>query len=241
MNHQAFATTRLTHSFTKFVICFFVATGMSLLLFLFMQKLINQPIPTLPNVAFSGFVELFQPPPERPVEQPPEPIPDIAEPEPQQHSLNALQQSNNNSDMHLPDNFEFNSDNLFPGISTGPGAGNIAVAQELLSTFGEDTQQGFIEVTPFATRQPNIPEIAYQNQLNGWVLVIFKVSKAGKPHSIKVLDASPKGIFEEDVINAIKQWRYDVRAAASQQQDIVMTQKIELNWQHYPQNSPYNH
>ena len=109
----------------------------------------------------------------------------------------------------------------------------------LLEDFGEDTQQGFIEITPFATRRPNIPDMAYENQLNGWVLVIFNVSSAGKPHSIKVLDASPKGIFEEEVIKAIKQWRYNLKGISGNGQDKVMTQKIELNWQNHPQNLAY--
>ncbi len=226
------------HTFSKMLVCLLASASVSLALFLFMQKLVNQPVPTLPNVEFSGFVELFRPLPEvRTEELQPEPEPQVSEPKPQQLSLNMLNQAD--SDIRLPDNVAFNADGLFPGFSVGAGANNFDVAQELLADFGQDTQQGFIEITPFATRQPNIPDVAYQNQLNGWVLIIFKVSPEGVPRNIKVLDASPKGIFEFEVVRAVKRWRYNVSGIVRNGQDVVMTQKIDLNWQDYSQNLPY--
>lgn len=239
MNNQIFVSSKLFHSFTKLLFCLLASAAVSLALFLFMQRLVNQPVPTLPKVEFSGFVELFRPTPETPIEErQPEPQQQVSEPEPQQQSLNLLNQTD--SKISLPDSFEFTADSLLPGFSTDTNASNVQIAQKLLEDFGEDTQQGFIEITPFATRRPNIPDVAYQNQLNGWVLVIFNVSPAGKPHSIKILDASPKGIFEEEVIKAIKHWRYDARGIAGNAQDVIMTQKIELNWQNYPQNLSYD-
>lgn len=237
-SHPAFASSSLFHSAIKGLFCLMAALGVSVALFLFMQKLVNQPIPTLPDVEFSGFVELFKPPQNMQEDTtPPQPEQQIAEPEPQQHSVNMLTQAQ--SDMTLPENFALNTNNLFTGVAAGVSANNVQIAQELLDDFGEDTQQGFTEITPFATRRPNIPDIAYENQLNGWVLVIFNVSSTGKPHSIKVLDASPKGIFEEEVIKAIKHWRYNLKGISRNGQDRVLTQKIELNWQNYPQNLAY--
>ena len=226
------------HKFSKVLVCAIAAIAISLALFLFMQRLINQPIPKIPDMEFSGFVELFKATPETPVEErTPEPLQEFSEPEPQQKSPNLLNQADSN--ISLPDSFEFSSKGVFPGLSAGNSANSFEVANELLADFGGDTQQGFIEITPFATRRPNIPEVAWENQLNGWVLVIFNVSPSGKTRNIKILDASPKGIFEEEVIRAIEHWHYDVQDVIRDGQDLVMTQKIQLNWQNYQQNMPY--
>lgn len=223
----------------KLLLCMLSASLVSLALFVFMQRLINQPIPNLATTEFSGFVELFKVAPEAPVEDiTPEPVQEISEPETPQQSLNLLNQAD--SAISLPDTFEFSSEGLFPGLAVGGEGSNIQVAKELLGDFGEDTQQGFIEITPFATRRPNIPDVAYENQLNGWVLVIFNVSPLGKTRNIKILDASPKGIFEEEVIRAVQHWHYNVKDIIRDGQDVVMTQKVILNWQNYQQNMPYN-
>lgn len=224
---------------SKLLLCMLCASMVSLALFIFMQRLINQPILDLTNIEYSGYVELFKAAPETPVEDiTPEPVQEVSEPEPQQQSLNLLNQAD--SAISLPDTFEFSSEGLFQGVAVGGDGNNIQVAKDLLGDFGEDTQQGFIEITPFATRRPNIPNVAYENQLNGWVLVIFNVSPLGKTRNIKILDASPKGIFEQEVIRAVQHWHYNVKDIIRDGQDVVMTQKVILNWQNYQQNMPYN-
>lgn len=222
----------------KLFSCLLAAGGVSVALFVFMQKLISQPAPVLPETEFSGFVELFKPLPQQHIEDiPPPPQQQLTEPKPQQQALNVLTQAN--TSILLPDTFALSSNANFQGLSgTGTGAG-FEVVQELLEDFGEDTQQGFIEITPFATRRPNIPDVAFENQLNGWVLVIFNVSPQGRTRNIKVLDASPKGIFEQDVVRAISYWHYDVQDLIKNGRDLVLTQKIQLDWQHYHQNLPY--
>ena len=43
---------------------------------------------------------------------------------------------------------------------------------------------------------------------NGWVLLQYNVDESGKPVDIKVVDASPKGLFEEASIEALQGWEY---------------------------------
>lgn len=43
---------------------------------------------------------------------------------------------------------------------------------------------------------------------NGWVLLQYNVDESGKPVDIKVVDASPKGLFEKASIEALKGWEY---------------------------------
>lgn len=98
--------------------------------------------------------------------------------------------------------------------------------------------QGFVEVVPFDTRRPNVPESAWLNKIDGWVLVAFSVTPDGRTQKVRVLDASPRGVFEDTVIAAVADWKYHVSFAGKAKGDVVMTQKVEVFWRNYPQNLP---
>lgn len=110
------------------------------------------------------------------------------------------------------------------GIQAGVGGGTEA--------------QGYVEVVPFDTRRPNVPEVAWRNKIDGWVLVAFSVTPDGRTQKVRVLDASPRGVFEESVIAAVSDWTYNVSFAGKAKGDVVMTQKVEVLWSNYPQNLP---
>lgn len=103
---------------------------------------------------------------------------------------------------------------------------------------GGDDAQGYIEVVPFDTRRPNVPEVAWQNKINGWVLVAFLVTPEGRTRDVRVLDASPRGVFEEKVKAAVEDWTYRISFSHKAAGDIVLTQKVEVLWTNYPQNLP---
>ena len=214
------------------------ATAITTLLFLFIQRLVNQPLPTLPEFDYAGTLALFQiPESEPPQETEPPPPEEVLEPVMETPVVNLAQVDS--AEVTLPEDFVFSDSSPDTLFATDTGPAQVQIASELLAEFGEDTRQGFIEITPFATRKPNIPQMAWQHQLNGWVLVAFNVSAAGKTRNIKVLDAHPKGVFEAEVVRAIEQWRYAVGEHIQNGQDLVLTQKINLQWQDYPQNLPY--
>ena len=109
-------------------------------------------------------------------------------------------------------------------ISVGGGGGTDA--------------QGSVEVVPFNTRRPNVPEVAWQNKINGWVLVAFSVDQQGRTRNVRVLDAKPRGVFEEKVIAAVEDWNYRVSFSGKSAGSVVLTQKVEVRWENYPQNLP---
>jgi protein TonB len=113
------------------------------------------------------------------------------------------------------------------------GAGNNGIA----GGQGLDAQ-GFVEVVPFSTRKPNVPELAWKNKINGWVLVAFNVTAEGRTRNIRILDAMPRGVFEERVISAVTDWRYSVRFSGDVKGEVVVTQKVELQWKDFPMNIP---
>jgi protein TonB len=114
----------------------------------------------------------------------------------------------------------------------GAGAGAVN-----LSGGGEDAQ-GFIEVIPYDTRRPNVPDVAYQNKTSGWVLVAFRVTADGGTRDVRVLDANPRGVFEEKVVAAVSDWKYRVNFYGGASGSVVLTQKVDVSWENYPQNMP---
>ncbi len=87
------------------------------------------------------------------------------------------------------------------------------------------------KITPVSTRMPQIPKVAWDNKINGWVLLSFTVTSKGLVKDIRILDASPRGVFEEYAVLAAKQWRY-----AHIKSDRYVSQKIEFEWENYPYN-----
>ncbi len=97
---------------------------------------------------------------------------------------------------------------------------------------------GYVEVVPFNTRRPNVPEVAWQNKVSGWVLVAFSITPEGSTRDVRVLDANPKGVFEEKVVAAVQDWQYQLSFSGNTHGDIILTQKVEVSWKNYPQNLP---
>ena len=116
-------------------------------------------------------------------------------------------------------------------VGSGVGAVNLAGGD------GEGAQ-GFIEVIPFDTRRPNVPEAAYRNRISGWVLVAFRVAADGTTHDVQVLDAHPRGVFEEKVVAAVSDWKYRVALYGGATGGVMLTQKVDVSWENYTQNMP---
>ena len=112
------------------------------------------------------------------------------------------------------------------------GAGGIGIGD------GGQDARGFIEVIPYNTRKPNVPEAAWKNRISGWVLVAFNVTPQGRTKNIRVLDARPRGVFEEKVISAVEDWEYTLSFKGKFSGDVVLTQRVEVKWQDFPNNLP---
>ena len=87
---------------------------------------------------------------------------------------------------------------------------------------GQDAR-GFIEVIPYNTRKPNVPDVAWQNKISGWVLVAFTVTPEGRTRNVRVLDARPRGVFEEKVISAVEDWQYSVSFSRKARSSVLIS------------------
>ena len=83
-----------------------------------------------------------------------------------------------------------------------------------------------------------MPEVAWQNRIDGWVLVAFTVTPEGRTRDIRVLDARPRGVFEESVVAAVEDWQYRLEFSSRSSYSVTLTQKVEVEWKNYPQNLP---
>lgn len=213
----------------------------TLAVFLFMHSLIQRGREeTVPLIVYSD-VQIVHPEPEEPPQQ--EPTPE-AEPEPlEEPIMEPLAVTSVSPAAPVP------SDTLeIPALDLGVGDLNIPAAGKRWSAplggggaevvVGGTDAQGYIEVVPFDTRRPNVPEVAWQNKIDGWVLVGFSVTPEGRTRDVRVLDASPRGVFEEKVMAAVEDWTYRINFSGKARGDVVLTQKVEVLWKNYPQNLP---
>ena len=213
------------------------ALVLTLGIFIFMQGLIEDSRDNEVRVPVYERVEILrqEPDPEKPEESverektaPQEPLMDalqLAPPSPQpvpQLEMPAL-------DLGVAD---IEIQPVGSSFSAPLGAGGVNIPG------GGQDAQGFVEVVPYNTRRPNVPEVAWQNKISGWVLVAFTVTPRGDTQDVRVLDANPRGVFEEKVISAVDDWQYSVSFSRKSVANVVLTQRVEVRWQDYPNNLP---
>ncbi len=221
---------------------FGVALLITLSIFSFMRYLIAGRQIALDETEIAAVVEIYRPPP-RTTEPEPEPEPEPEEMmEPSMDSLTVSAAPTPRPSAKV--------ENLAPSLALGDISIDVGAVGKKWSAplsgagagaggfLGGEDNQGYIEVIPFSTGQPNIPDMAWQNKINGWVLVAFNVKRNGETDNVRVLDANPRGVFEDNVVWAVSQWRYSVKGLDSDSGDLILTQKIELSWRDYPNNSP---
>ncbi len=231
---------RLLISLSKAIIVLGVSGLITLAIFLFMQSLIQSDHEAVETIELAAFVDLYHKSP-KPKSIEPElesdPIKSAKE-EPKMETLQAVSVEPVTQIDHTMPNVNIGSLSINVGSSAGQWAMPVSGQDLGVLDEGEDSQ-GYVEISPYTTRRPNIPKLAWDNKLNGWVLVAFTVDKSGYTRNIRMLDANPKGVFEEEVKRAIGLWRYDVSSIKNYSGDMILTQKISLYWKHHPENVAY--
>jgi protein TonB len=200
-------------------------------LFIFMQRLIHSEGENTDRVELVSYVEIYKPrsPAETEVEKEPEPQELPLEP---QMDLIAANVSDNQPqlDVNIP-SFDVGLLSINTG-SVGQGWTAPLSNGDALLQVGEDSK-GYIEIVAYSTRRPIIPTLAFKNKTNGWVLLVFNIARDGTTKNIRILDANPRDVYEESAMSAIKHWRYNVANLKNYQGDMVLTQRLEMNWQDY--------
>ena len=223
----------------RFIPTFVGALFITLAVFFFMQSLIERGREEGVQAVMHKGVEIFHP---QPQDSEPESKEEEIEEPPEEPVMDALDLT-----APSPPTLEPTTELNFPVLDLGMGDINIRAVGENWSApvgsagvpvAGGGDAQGYVEVIPFNTRRPNVPELAWQNKVNGWVLVAFSVTAQGNTHNIRVLDANPRGVFEEKVVAAVNDWQYTLNFSSRARGEVILTQKVEVQWRNYPQNIP---
>jgi len=246
-----------TSSIARYAISALAGVAMTAAIFFLMYRLIGSgPLKIKTDDVFA-VVNIYQPEKEiapKPKTEQPEPVKQqLLEPNMAPLSLNA---PTANQTLSLPgppiSSFAPAMDDIALASGSGSMLGSGATAGDLPQTWtppGDDKlakkiaaadakgANGYREVLPNATRQPNIPEIAWKNKINGWVLVAFTVNAKGFVENVRVLDAQPRGVFEENVIASVKHWVYSPSEFGGKKVKAQLTQRIELFYKDYPNNN----
>lgn len=111
----------------------------------------------------------------------------------------------------------------FAGGGRGSGAGGG----------GMGTGKGFVgkPLIPLSTARPQMPEWACKQGIRGWVEVIFTVLPSGKVDNVRLIDADPRGVFEEAAIESVSHWLYAAHDKARE-----VKQKVDMD----PADCAYN-
>jgi len=67
------------------------------------------------------------------------------------------------------------------------------------------------DVLPLVRVDPDYPERAKQQRIEGWVDVEFTISPAGTVKDPRVIAAQPPTVFDKATLSAIRRWRYSPR------------------------------
>lgn len=87
---------------------------------------------------------------------------------------------------------------------TSPGTLIIEPARGGLVPIGQDR-----DVIPIVRVPPEYPARERAKDIEGWVKVQFSITAIGTVRDAIVVDAEPKGSFEDAALKAISRWRYN--------------------------------
>jgi protein TonB len=242
----------------RYPVAIMVSVVMTTVIFIFMNKLISGSPMQVDTDNLMVSVNIYQPPPEKappPDEPPPKSVSNqpVAEPTMARLSVSAptptpqIKAGGPPIPSFAPSFddvvLESGSGGIFgsgfgdgTGASTWSAPGDDGIAKKIAEA-DKKGAEGYREIVPFGTRQPNIPEYAWKNKIDGWVLVTFTVNTNGKVTNVRVLDGQPRGVFDENVVAAVSDWIYDPADIQGRKVKVQLTQRIELFWKDYPNNN----
>ncbi len=97
-----------------------------------------------------------------------------------------------------------------PGIETGTLG---AMARDVLGDANRKTAMtaDSVDEPPKARSrvQPEYPDRARERGVQGYVTLKLKVSASGDVQAVRVVEASPQGVFENSAIASVKQWQFE--------------------------------
>ncbi|HEX5066176.1 MAG TPA: energy transducer TonB [Myxococcota bacterium] len=78
-----------------------------------------------------------------------------------------------------------------------------------LASFCEQQRQIPISLrTAYQPAPPEYPYGAAANGVEGWVMLTTVIDEKGRTSNIRVIESSPRHVFEDAVVEAVSRWQY---------------------------------
>ena len=68
------------------------------------------------------------------------------------------------------------------------------------------------DARPVVRVNPKYPMDAARNGIEGWVILAFDISAIGEVINVKIVDSTPKRIFDKAAKQALKKWKYRAKS-----------------------------
>ena len=78
---------------------------------------------------------------------------------------------------------------------------------------------------PIVVVESKYPRIASVEGIEGWVKLKLNIDSYGMPYEVQVIDALPKGTFDNDAVTAMRQWKFKPDGV---QTDVVYTLEYKM-------------
>lgn len=226
----------------RFLLTPVLAVSIAVLLFWLMYVMTAPPEAQLEAPSDARLVEIVQPPEEEEEEEPePQELMEAAAPPSTPPSpsdidlpdtLTLTAETDTSADLELPKldlPVKFggssglgNAFGGFGGQGSGSGSGG----------FGKGRGFSGARLVPISTGRPQIPEIAFEQGIEGWVEVVFVVLPNGTVENIRIINAEPKGVFEAAAVEGVSSWLYasHPRAREVKQKVYFKLEDFKYNW-----------
>ncbi|AMG29437.1 energy transducer TonB [Grimontia hollisae] len=83
-----------------------------------------------------------------------------------------------------------------------------AIAAPIVGSPSPGFGQGNQSAMPLVRVQPSYPARALKRGIEGYVIVSFTINEEGRPTDMRVVEASPKRVFDREALRALKKWKY---------------------------------
>ena len=103
---------------------------------------------------------------------------------------------------------EQDDSNQASGTAVSVGTPNIDANLDLGGGLNLNTTVADSEEVPVVRVEPIYPRRAAEQQIEGWVTLKFDITTTGATSNVKVVDASPKRIFDRAAKRAVSKWKY---------------------------------
>jgi len=212
----------MARGLTRVGLSFVAACMVALLLFVLMLSMVNPPRSEVTDepVAIANFVRMDsrnestatrsrqqapQPPQPKTPQPPTPPTPSMATPDASLPKLD-LQLPNIDSGMSV-------ASAPAPSLSGLTAAAQPAAPAPAPSAADTAAQSGGPEqeVMPLNDVRPEYPYRARQRGIEGHIKLAFTITPAGKVENIRVLEASPRNVFDREARRAAARWRFAPR------------------------------